>query len=94
MTKLEQTAIALLRKSDRRGEVYPAVWNCVNCMTSGRFKSLSQLLEADLCPDDERLRDLIVERVVAALESGNLDLLAEEGPPAPDPAQPTAGTKP
>ena len=88
MTKMGLRAIMLLRKASRKDDTYPLIWSFVRRASGGRFVQLHQVVAAE--PDE--MTAAILERVVAALDSGGLPLLETElGAPAPGLVQPTTG---
>jgi predicted nucleotidyltransferase len=84
LTKLAKRAIDLLRKAQGKGEALPAIWGFVIRSTNKRQSDLAGLIEEELhTPEEESKRNRILETVVRALETDNLDLLADTSLPGP-----------
>lgn len=81
MTKLARRAIDLLRKSDRKDETFPAVWDYIKRMTDGKHTGLHALIDAKLDGAADSYRDAIIQTIVDALESGDLRLLEVQKQP-------------
>ena len=88
MTKMGIRAITLLRRANRKDDTFPAIWAFVRRASGGKFLALHQVVAADR----DELTAAILERVVEALDGGNLPLLETDlGVPAPGLVQPTTG---